>query len=102
MNIYEIRFNDYFINSKQNNDLTETDAKILKAWMRVLGEYEGDFVPSNLMTTNSVSEKKEEVSDPKYANSPSPYKYNVATSIEKQKVRDIIIGVARSMGVSRE
>jgi hypothetical protein len=95
---YEIRFNNYFINTKVNNDLTETDAKILKAWMRVLGEYEGDFVPSNLMTTNSVSEKKEEVADPKYANSPSPYKYNVATSIEKQKVRDIIIGVARSMG----
>ena len=95
---YESRFNDYYIRFKQDNDLVDTDAKILKAWMKVFGAYsKTTYVPSTLMTTSQPTIKSEP-SNPKYANNPSPYKYNVASSIEKQKIRDIIIQVARSKG----
>jgi hypothetical protein len=50
---YEARFNDYFIETKQENDLVDSDAKTLKAWLKVLGEYSGvgsTTVPTQLMT----------------------------------------------------
>lgn len=92
---YEARFNDYYVDYKKETDLTTTDAKILKAWLRVLGQYSSTFVPSSLLAIKPPTVTVEDP-DPKYANTPSPYKYNVGASIEKQKVRDIIIEVARS------
>lgn len=91
---YEARFNDFYIRHKQNNDLVEADQKILKAWMKVLGEYAGNFVPTELFTT--LETKQVEPPEKKYANTPSPYKYNVSSSIEKKKIRDLIIEVARA------
>jgi hypothetical protein len=54
---YEARFNDYFIETKQENDLVDSDAKTLKAWLKVLGEYSGvggTTVPTQLMTTAPI------------------------------------------------
>jgi soluble lytic murein transglycosylase-like protein len=93
---YETRANDFAVDRKSLYDLTDSDAQILQAWLKVISVYGGGAsAPTQLNspTMPTQIEGARKLDSPVGA---SPYKYNVAQNIEKAKVRDIIIQVANS------